>query len=201
MSFRVEQDGRLRRISLSAPEKRNVLDQTASRALLDELNDAAADPQTGAILLEAEGQVFSAGADSGEDQLFTIRERLAKPLIVAVQGIAISGGLALVANAHIAIAAQGSTFGFIDIREGRWNHAVHKAMVRAIGERRALEIGMTGRIFSAQDALSWGLIHQIAPAIELDDRATEIGTAVANANPDAIRAALGRESGMASPLV
>ena len=104
--------------------------------------------------------------------------------------MAISGGLAIVANAHIAVAAQGSSFGFIDIREGRWNQPVFRAIARAIGERRALEIGITGRIFSTQDALAWGLVHQVAPAFELDDRATEIGTAIANANPDAIREAL-----------
>lgn len=190
MSLRIEQDGRLRRITLAAPEKRNVLDQAATRALLGELTDAAADEGTGAILLEADGQVFCAGADCENDQLFTIRARLAKPLIVAVQGVAISGGLAIVANAHIAVAAQGSSFGFIDIREGRWNQSVYRAIAGAVGERRALEIGLTGRIFSTQDALAWGLIHQVAPAIELDDRATEIGTAVANANTEAIRLAL-----------
>ncbi|HML16049.1 MAG TPA: enoyl-CoA hydratase/isomerase family protein [Bryobacteraceae bacterium] len=190
MSLRIEQDGRLRRITLAAPERRNVLDTAASRALLDELREAAADPETGAILLEADGQVFCAGADCEDDQLFTIRDRLSKPLIVAVQGVALSGGLAIVANAHIAIAAQGSSFGLIEIREGRWNERVFRAVARAIGGRRALEAGMTGRIFSTQDALAWGLVHQVAPAVELDDRATDIGTAIANASPDAIREAL-----------
>jgi enoyl-CoA hydratase/carnithine racemase len=191
VSFRIEQDGRLRRITLAAPEKRNVLDREATSALLSELTEAAADAGTGAILLEADGPVFCAGAECEDDQLFTIRERLGKPLIVAVQGAAISGGLAIVASAHIAVAAQGSTFGFLDIREGRWNRRVYRAIAGAIGERRALEIGMTGRIFSTQDAMAWGLIQQVAPAFELDDRAMEIGTAVANANPDAIREALG----------
>jgi len=190
VSLRIEQDGRLRRITLAAPERRNVLDTAASRALLDELREAAADPETGAILLEADGQVFCAGADCEDDQLFTIRDRLSKPLIVAVQGVALSGGLAIVANAHIAIAAQGSSFGLIEIREGRWNERVFRAVARAIGGRRALEAGMTGRIFSTQDALAWGLVHQVAPAVELDDRATDIGTAIANASPDAIREAL-----------
>lgn len=190
MSLRIEQDGRLRRIALAAPEKRNVLDTAASRALLDELTEAADDPGTGAILLEADGQVFCAGADCEDDQLFTIRDRLSKPLIVAVKGVALSGGLAIVANAHVAVAAQGSSFGLIEIREGRWNERVFRAVARAIGERRALEAGMTGRIFSTQEALAWGLVHQVAPAFELDDRATEIGTAIANASPDAIHEAL-----------
>lgn len=190
MNLRIEQDGRLRRIALASPERRNVLDAGDCVALLGELNDAAADPETGAILLEADGQVFCAGAESADEQLFTIRDRISKPLIAAVQGVAINGGLAIVANAHIAVAAQGSSFGFIDIREGRWNQLVFRAIARAIGERRALEIGITGRIFSTHDALAWGLIHQVAPAIELDDRATELATLVANANPEAIQLAL-----------
>lgn len=190
MSLRIEQDGRLRRIALASPEKRNLLDAEGCRALLHELEDAAADPGTGAILLEADGQVFCAGTDCQDNQLLTVRDRITKPIIVAVQGVAISGGVAIVANAHIAVAAQGSSFGFIDIREGRWNQVVFQAIARAIGQRRALEIGMTGRIFSTHDALAWGLIHQVAPAFELDDRATEIATLVANADTDAIRKAL-----------
>ncbi len=191
MSLRIEQDGRLCRIALAAPEKRNVLDPAAARALLHEITDAAADPGTGAILLEADGQVFCAGVEEDDDLLFTMRDRLTKPLIVAVQGVALSGGLAILANAHIAVAAQGSSFGLVDIREGRWNRHAYRAIARAIGNRRALEIGITGRIFSTQEALAWGLLHQVAPAFELEDRATEIATAVANANTEAIHDALG----------
>jgi enoyl-CoA hydratase/carnithine racemase len=82
------------------------------------------------------------------------------------------------------------TFGLTDIRDSRWHDGVYHAVARAIGPRRALELGLTGRIFSTPDALAWGLIHSVAPAFELDDRATEIGTALANANTDIVRAAL-----------
>ena len=50
--------------------------------------------------------------------------------------------------------------------------------------------GLTGRIFSTADAASWGLVHMVAPAFELDDRATEVATALANANPAVVLAAL-----------
>jgi len=90
------------------------------------------------------------------------------------------------------LAAQGSSFGLIDIREGKWSEAVYWAVASAIGERRALELCLTGRIFSTGDAVTWGLVHMVAPAIELDDRATEVAGALANANPEAIRAALRR---------
>jgi enoyl-CoA hydratase/carnithine racemase len=192
MNLRIEQDGRLRRITLAAPEKRNLLDAESCRDLLRELREAAADQDTGAILIEADGQVFCSGVEPGAgDELFAIGRTITKPLVAAVRGVAISGGLALIANAHVVVAAQGTSFGLTDIREGKWSEAIYRAVASAIGERRALELSLTGRIFSTADALAWGLVHVTAPAFELDDRASEIAVALANANPDAVRAALG----------
>jgi enoyl-CoA hydratase/carnithine racemase len=193
MSLRIEQDGRLRRIALAAVEKRNLLDAPTCQDLLRELRDAAADDAVGAILLEADGPVFCTGIDplAGEE-LFTIGRRIVKPLVAAVQGVALSGGLALLANAHVVLAAQGTSFGLTDIRDGKWNEAIYRAVASAIGERRALELCLTGRIFSILDALAWGLVHMVAPAFELDDRASEVASALANANREAVRAALRR---------
>ena len=191
MSLRIEQDGRLRRITLAAADKRNLLDAAMCQELLGELRDAAADAAVGAILIEADGPAFCSGIDpeAGED-LFTIGRRISKPLVAAVQGFALAGGVALLANAHVVVAAQGSSFGLTGIREGVWSEAIYRAVANAIGERRALELGLTGRIFSTPDALAWGLVHMVAPAFELDDRASEIGAALADANPQAVRAAL-----------
>jgi enoyl-CoA hydratase/carnithine racemase len=191
MSIRVEQDGRVRRITLAAPEKRNLLDAALCHDLLGKLREAAANDAVGAILLDAEGPVFCSGidAEAGAD-LLTIGRRITKPIVAAVKGVAISSGVGLLANAHVVLAAQGSSFGLTDIREGVWNEALHRAVAGAIGERRARELGLTGRVFSTPDALSWGLVHMVAPAFELDDRAMEVATALANANASAIRAAL-----------
>lgn len=191
MNLRIEQEGRLRRIVLAAPEQRNLLDAVMCQDLLSELRDAAADDAVGAILLEADGPAFCTGIDleAGED-LLTIGRRIAKPLVAAVQGFAVSGGVALLANAHVVLAAQGSSFGLTDIREGTWNEPIYRAVAGAIGERRTLELCLTGRIFSTADAALWGLVHMVAPAIELDDRAFEVANALANADPKAMRSAL-----------
>lgn len=190
MSLRIEQDGRLCRIALAAPDKRNILDAKACRDLVHEMTDAAADDATGAILLEADGSVFCAGTEADDQDLFSIGRRIGKPVIAAVQGVVLSGGLALVANAHVVVAAKGTSFGLTDIREGKWQEAAFGAVAWALGDRRALELGLTGRVFSTPEALAWGLVHHVAPAFELDDRATEIGTALANASPAAVRLAL-----------
>ncbi len=186
MKLRVEQEGRLTRIALSSPETRNVLDREGCLALLRALREAASDAGTGAILLEADGPVFCAGCEPDEE-LLSIGRRIAKPLIAAVQGVALGGGLALAANAHVVVAAQGTSFGLTGIREGAWHRAIHEAVARAIGERRALELALSGRVFSTPDALAWGLVHHAAPAFEFDERAEQVAAGIANANAEAVR--------------
>src|SRR5580658_4080762 len=162
MKLRTEMEGRLYRIAFSSPEIRNVLDADGCRDLLRELRNAEADESVGAILLEADGHIFCAGCEPDEE-LMAIGKNISKPIIAAVQGVVLSGGLALAANAHVVVAAQGTSFGLTDIREGRSNAAIGKAVAYAIGERRALELGLSGRTFSTPEAFAWGLVHHVAP--------------------------------------
>lgn len=193
MNLRVEQDGRVRRLTLAAPARRNVLDAALSSQLLRELRDAQADSDTGAILVDAEGPVFCGGVDFAEplpEGIFTFGQNASKPIVAAVQGVAVSAGVALIANAHVAVAAQGSSFGLTDIREGRCHPGILGAVAAAIGDRRARELSLTGRVFTAPEALAWALVHAVAPPFELDDRASAIATALANADPGVVAAVL-----------
>jgi enoyl-CoA hydratase/carnithine racemase len=193
MNLKIEQDGRVRRITMADAERRNVISPATAQSLLHELVQGAAAPETGAILLDAEGPVFCGGSEAIEqlpEELFTFGARVSKPVVVAVQGIAVSAGLALIANAHVAVAAQGSSFGLTEIREGRADRRLLEAVSRAIGVRRAKELALTGRVFSTPEALAWGLVHSVAPAFELDDRATATATALANADPGAVHKVL-----------
>ena len=193
MSLRIEQFGRVRRITLAAPAQRNVVTAALAADLLRELAQAESDADTGALLLDAEGPVFCGGIEGPLDlpeEALSFGSRAAKPLVAAVQGVALSAGLALIANAHVVVAAQGSSFGLTDIREGRCYPQVLEAVARAIGLRRARELALTGRIFSTPEALAWGLIHAVTPAFELDDRASAIATGLANANASAVREVL-----------
>jgi enoyl-CoA hydratase/carnithine racemase len=193
MNLRVEQDGRVRRLTLAAPAHRNILGAALAIELLNELRDAQAHPETGAILMDADDPVFCGGMDFAEplpDEIFTFGRHISKPVVLAVQGVAVSAGVALIANAHVAVAAQGSSFGLTDIREGRCHLGILAAASAAIGDRRARELSLTGRVFTAPEALAWGLVHAVAPPFELDDRASAIATALANADPAAVRAIL-----------
>jgi enoyl-CoA hydratase/carnithine racemase len=122
--------------------------------------------------------------------LFTFGARAAKPVVAAVQGPAIAGGTGLVANAHVVTAAQGATFGLTEIRIGMWPFVILRAMVQALGERRATELALTGRIFGSTEALQWGLVHQVVPPFELDDRALGVARQLAESSNTAIRRGL-----------
>jgi enoyl-CoA hydratase/carnithine racemase len=188
---------------LNRPEKRNALSFALCRELVDAFEQAEQDAGIGAILLGANGKAFCAGMDLDEalapdaaaratihEQLFSTGVRLTKPVVVAVQGPALGGGTGLVASAHIVVAAEDATLGLTEIRLGMWPFVVYRAVALAVGERRALELSLTGRIFSAQEALQWGLVHHVVLASELEERAAEVAAGVAAWSQDAIRRGL-----------
>jgi enoyl-CoA hydratase/carnithine racemase len=195
MSVDIQQSDRLCRVVLNRPERKNQIDPEHASLLLAALERANEDVSVGAVLLEARGELFSAGIEwetarpehaELHVRLFSIRRRLRKPLVCAVQGPALGAGLALIANAHVAVAAQGSSFGLTDIRYGMFPYAIYEAVASALGERRATELALTGRVFAAPEAMQMGLIHEIAPAFEYDDRAEAIAGALASSSGEAI---------------
>ena len=120
----IHQRGRVLRVALNRPEKRNALNAAMCMELVRVIEHAERDPAVGAIVLAGNGKCFCAGMDLSEighgippdinlahEQLFTLGARLAKPLIGAVHGAALGGGTGLVANCHIVVAARKATFG------------------------------------------------------------------------------------------
>ncbi len=158
-------------------------------------------PHIGAIVLTGNGPSFSAGMDLKElgnvpietinnvhEQLFTLNMRLGTPLIAAVNGLAMGGGAGLVANCHIAVASEKAQFGLTEIKLGLWPFLVFRAMEVAVGERRAIELALTGRTFSAQEAHEMRLIHEITG--DCNQRAMEIAEALSRSSPTAIHSGL-----------
>lgn len=196
---RIQTEDRVRRVTLARAEKRNALNEALCQELLAALHQAELDPAVNVILLDAEGPVFCAGMDLEDatasnaaertavhEKLFTVGARLRKPLIAAVQGNTFGGGLGLVANAHIALAADSAQFGLTEIRLAMWPFVIYPAIVSAVGERRALELSLSGRVFSAADAERWGLVHQLVPADQLASRARETAQTLAHYSADAV---------------
>ena len=191
-------EGRLLRLTLNRPDKRNALDANLCRALLRALDDAAGDPAVGAIVLTGNGKAFCAGMDLSEiaggadtteinavhEQLFTIGARLTKPLIAGVHGPALAGGTGLVANCHIVVAGPEAAFGLTEIRLGLWPFLVYRAVTDAMGERRTLELSLTGRTFGRAEAREFGLVHELAD--DAPARAVEIAREVAGFSSTAV---------------
>ena len=191
-------EGRVRRLTLNRPEKRNALSAELCRALAEAIEDADHDSSVGAILLTANGTVFCAGMDLGEvkpeledeindahQRLFTVGAWITTPLIAAVQGPALGGGTGLVANCHMVVAAEAATFGLTEIRLGLWPFLVYRAVELAVGERRTVELALTGRVFDAAEAWELGLVHEVTADAEA--RAGEVAHAIAAHSSTAIR--------------
>ncbi|HLJ16072.1 MAG TPA: enoyl-CoA hydratase-related protein [Bryobacteraceae bacterium] len=200
MNLERSHEGRLLRVTLARPEKRNALSEQLCYDLLMAFRDAESDLRVGAILLGARGEVFCAGMDLNEvsdraaaertsihEQLFTIGSRITKPIVAAVKGTALAGGMGLVANAHVVVAAEDATFGLTEVRIGMWPFVVFRAVSLAIGERRALELSLTARIINAGDAHAAGLVHVVVPRSEVDERAAAIARVLSESSGDAIR--------------
>lgn len=197
----IHREGRLLRIALNRPEKRNALSVQVCGELVQVLEHAEQDASVGAILLSGNGKCFCAGMDLSEvgtgdvgeianvhEQLFTIGSRLGKPLVAAVQNAALAGGTGLAANCHIVVAREDAAFGLTEIRLGLWPFVVFRSVSAAVGERRAVELALTGRVFGAAEAKEMGLVHEVTP--HLEGRATELALALAQSSPTAVRSGL-----------
>jgi enoyl-CoA hydratase/carnithine racemase len=200
-NLEISRSGRVLTLRLNRPDKRNALNSELCGLLVRAMEDADADPEIGAIVLAANGPAFSAGMDLTEiradnpvdlsvlhEQLFTAGARLVKPLIGAVAGPALAGGTGLVANCHIAVGAEHSTFGLTEIRIGLWPFLVFRAVTAAVGERRAMEMSLSGRTFGAHEAKEIGLIHEVTH--DAAGRAHDIAEAIASSSPTAIHSGM-----------
>jgi enoyl-CoA hydratase/carnithine racemase len=199
----ISREERVLRLTLNNPEQRNVLNEQLCRDLGAAILDAGQDQSVGALLLDAAGSAFCAGADMDEALLPDVEERTEiheslfrfglhyhKPVVAAVQGLAAGLGIGLVANCHVAVAAMGTQFALTEIRCGMWPFVTWRSISSALGERRATELALTGRSFGVNEALQYGLIHEIAPAMELEDRALALAHLLAHAGQESMRRGL-----------
>lgn len=205
----VGRDGRVAILTLNRPERRNALSLDVTRALTAALASADADPAVGAILLRGEGKDFCAGADIQEFTTYRHRSapeveaegralvelmrtayRLRTPLVAQVHGHALGGGCGLVAMCHLAVCASDARLGTTEVRLGLFPLAILPAMVQAVGPRRALELGLTGRIFGAAEAERYGLVTELAEPADLAERALGRARELAAKSPVALAVGL-----------
>ncbi len=190
----IETDGRLRRLQLHRPDKRNALSAELRNRLVDALDDAANADDIGAVLLTASGDTFCAGFDLAElaassDPAAVFADarhyhdtlhRFPKPLVAAIGGPALAGGFDVALMCDIRIASVHATFGQPQVRRGI--PASYELMADILGVPTARELCLSGRIVSVAEALDLRLVTEIVAPDELGERATELARSIAD-NP------------------
>ena len=185
-------------ITLNRPARRNALSLDLMLELIDCLDGLGADRGVRAIILAANGGVFSSGHDLGEmtgrtlDEyrlMFDVCTRLMariqavpQPVIAQVQGTATAAGCQLVATCDLAIAGDGAWFATPGVKIGLFCTTPMVALTRAVGRKRAMDMLLTGRLVDARTAADWGLINRAVPAAELEAETRALATQVAGAS-------------------
>lgn len=164
------------------------------------------EPSLSVAIITGEGRAFSAGADLkewdksmdasadpnkrlGNAPPFTpLSRRLGKkPVIAAVNGLAMGGGTEFIVNCDLVVAAQGATFCLPEVKRGL--AAIGGALprlIRTIGLQRASEMALTGRIVSADEACAWGLVNKVVARESLISESIRYAEMIAENSPDAI---------------
>jgi enoyl-CoA hydratase len=197
----------LARVILNRPQKRNALTREMLSRLAEIFEDVEQRSDLRAVILCAQGEVFSAGTDIAElaamnteeaksaarrGQLVCERiERCNVPVIAAVNGIAAGGGLELALSCHLRLASVGSRFSLPETMLGVIpGYGGTQRLARVTGSGRALEMMLTGRAVSADEALRCGLINAVVAAERLLPEAEALAREIAGLAPLAIRACL-----------
>ncbi len=193
-------------ITLNRPDKRNAL----SPALIEELTlalDEAEKCDCGVVILTGAGQAFCAGLDM--EHLATMNahtpeenrrdsENMArvlrtlydfpKPIIAAVNGPAIAGGMGLATIPDFTLAVPEAKFGYTEVRVGFVPAIAASFLLRQVGELRCRELLLSGKLLRAQEAFQWGLVTQIVAAEELMQAANALAQTLLLNSPQAMRA-------------
>jgi enoyl-CoA hydratase/carnithine racemase len=203
MDLLIQEKQRVLHLTLNRQSKRNALTAKMSLDLVEAIQQAQQRDDIGCILLSAAGSVFCAGMDLDEavdpdgpdllaahENLFSIGATSLKPIVVSVNGAALGGGLGLVAQGHVVMSSELAVFGLPEIRIGLWPFVVYRAVEAALGKRRTLELSLTAYLLHPPEALQWGLVHKICPAVELADRSKALARELARTSPVALAAGM-----------
>ena len=192
-------------LTLNRPDKRNALNAELIEALHQALERADLDAGVRVVLLRGAGKDFCAGADLDEllasaDQTVSENERAAlrlasvfermralpKPVLAMIQGRALAGGAGLATACDLVLAGAGAQIGYPEIQRGFVPAMVMALLRRAAGEKVALDLVLTGRVLSAEEAERAGLVSRICPDAELESVALELAGQLAGSSGTAI---------------
>lgn len=193
----------VRRLRLNRPEVLNALNLALRRRLAQAFVEADADDAVRAVILTGSEQAFCAGADLNEyrdagpaeiiaRQMGPLWDAVAacrKPVIAAVRGHALGGGCELAMHADILLAGQGARFAQPEVLIGLMpGGGATQRLTRAVGKFRAMKLLLTGEAMTAPEAAACGLVSEVVPDDQLEQRAVALATQLAQGPQAAIRA-------------
>lgn len=206
----VEASGRVVTLRLNRPQARNALNTAVIEELIRRLDDAGRDEATAVVRLAAAGdRAFCAGADlhevatldgvaavrryfGGMARLVEALERCPKPVVAAVFGYTLAGGMGLAAGADLLVAADDAVFGLPEIQVGLFPMVVMAPIARHLGRRRTLELAWSGERIDAATAERWGFVNQVWPKDQLEAASLEFCQRLAEKSPFILR--MGKEA-------
>jgi methylglutaconyl-CoA hydratase len=198
--------GAVRMITLNRPERRNALTPAMQEELIAAMQDAAASACR-VVVFAGAGEAFCSGLDLSALQtlndktaaehtadaerialVFRTLYELPKPTIAAVHGMALAGGTGLATLCDFTLAAPEAKFGYTEVRIGFVPAIVSAYLALQIGDKRARELLLTGRLFSAAEAHALGLVSEVIAADALPERMMELAGVLMTNSPEAMAA-------------
>jgi enoyl-CoA hydratase/carnithine racemase len=190
-------------ITLNRPDKLNALNRAVFGLLHEALDRLEASPTASVGVLTGAGRAFAAGADIDDYVDISVHDyrafmdvgratadriaSLRKPVIAAVRGFALGGGFELVLACDLVIAADNARLGLPETKLGLSpGGGGTQRLPRLVGRVRAMELLITGRFLTGEEALAWGLVNRVVPKDELLDAAAELAASVAAMAPGAV---------------
>ena len=196
-------------LTINKEHKRNAFDNHLLAEMNQSIEQATKDPKVRVIILKASGAHFSAGADLGWmksmaefDEEDNVKDALVlgrlmynlyhcpKPIIAMVQGSAFGGGAGLAAACSIAIASTSARFCFSEVKLGLIPAVISPYVVKAIGERNAQVLFMSGEVFDANRALSLQLVQHCVADAELFEFTLQYAQQISKNAPEAVKQSL-----------
>ncbi len=202
----VEKKDGIATITLNRPERMNALSNELSVAISETFESLGNDDSIGVAILTGSGRAFCAGLDlkelsegknilekpveelETEDDMPAMFQRFGRPVIGAVNGVAITGGFELALACDIIIASTQARFADTHARVGIMPGAgLSQKLSRLIGIYRAKEVSLTGNFVDAEKALSWGLVNRVVSPEELLPVCRSLAKDILNSPPDMVR--------------
>ena len=195
----VEQDGPVAYVTMNRPKKRNALSLDHMRELISCFKGVGEGKEAQVVILRGEGPAFCAGHDLSEMvgrdpefyrhlfdvccELMETVQSIPQPVIAQVHATATAAGCQLAATCDLVVAAEEARFATPGVRIGLFCSTPMVALSRAVGQKKAMEMLLTGEFISAEEALAEGLVNRVVSAEDLEAKTRSLAEKIAESSP------------------